>query len=499
MTGLARTPETDGSPGMEREFTPGFIRRWSIKRKLIAIILLLTLFGLTIVFVGMTINNRAMFERRLANDIKVLADIIGDNSNAALAFNDAATANEILSALRAKPHIRQAIVYNVHGQRFAAYARAGSKQDALSMQATDEMGIFRDGYFSITRDIRLDERKIGSISLTTDLTDWDESLRNYIIVFVLLALLTIGVTLALAIFLQRVVTGPISHLAETARRVSTEKDYGVRAVKTTDDEVGILIDGFNAMLTEIQRRDAELLEAQALLEQRVVERTAQLEAANKELEAFSYSVSHDLRAPLRGIDGFGQILLEDYSNKLDDQGKEYLRRLRAASQRMAQIIDDLLKLARVTRSELSLEEMDLGALAQDVAEKIRAQYPERNVRFDTAAGLMARADMRLLRIALENLLGNAWKFTGRQNEARIEFGASEQNGKPTYFVRDNGAGFDMAYVNKLFGAFQRLHDSKEFPGTGIGLATVQRVVQKHGGRIWAESAVNGGATFYFTL
>lgn len=474
-------------------------RRWSIKLKLIAIILLLTLFDLTIVFVGMTINNRAMFERRLANDIKVLADIIGDNTNAALAFNDATTANEILSALRVKPRITHAIVYNVYGQRFAAYERTDSKQDKSTLQPADRRGTFRDGYFSITRDILLDGRRIGTIHMTTDLAEWNESLRNYFIVFILLALLTIGMTLVLAIFLQRLVTEPISHLAETARRVSTQKDYTVRAVKTTNDEVGILIDGFNAMLTEIQRRDAELLEAQTLLEQRVAQRTAQLEAANKELEAFSYSVSHDLRTPLRGIDGFGQILLEEYSGKLDAQGREYVQRLRAASQRMAQIIDDLLKLARVTRAELTLEDVDLGILARDVAEKIRAQYPERRVHLKIASGLIARADVRLMRIVLENLLGNAWKFTGRMNEAHIEFGTIEQNGKPTFFVRDNGAGFDMNYVNKLFGAFQRLHDAKEFPGTGIGLATVQRVVQKHGGRIWAEAAVDSGATFYFTL
>lgn len=499
MNGLVRTSVTDGVQQMERRLTPEFMRRWSIKRKLIAIILVLTLFGLTIVFVGMTINNRAMFERRLANDIKVLADIIGDNTSAALAFNDVSAANEILSALRAKPRITHAIVYNASGQRFAAYERAGWEPDNLPIPVTDQQGIFRYGQYSITRDILLDERRIGSISLETDLAEWNESLRNYLIVFVMLALLTIGMTLTLAVFLQRIVTAPISHLAETAHRVSRDRDYGMRAVKISDDEVGILIDSFNTMLTEIQRRDAELLEAQILLERRVVERTAQLEAANKELEAFSYSVSHDLRTPLRGIDGFGQILLEDYSHKLDDQGREYLQRLRAASQRMAQIIDDLLKLARVTRAELNLEEVDLSELAQDVAEKIRAQAPNRNVRFDIASGLKARADIRLLRIVLENLLGNAWKFTIRRNEARIEFGAIEENGNLVYFVRDNGAGFDMAYVNKLFGAFQRLHDVKEFPGTGIGLATVQRVVHKHGGRIWAEAAVNGGATFYFTL
>ncbi|TAM48233.1 MAG: PAS domain S-box protein [Gammaproteobacteria bacterium] len=229
------------------------------------------------------------------------------------------------------------------------------------------------------------------------------------------------------------------------------------------------------------------------------ERAAELEVVNKELEAFSYSVSHDLRAPLRAIDGFSRILLAEHAGALDATARDRLARVRRAAQHMAALIDDLLKLSRVTRAELSLEEVDLGALAQAVAEGLRGQDPARTVRFDIARGLAARADPRLLRVALENLLGNAWKFTGRRAEAHIEFGATERDGQAAYFVRDDGAGFDMAYADKLFGAFQRLHDAAEFPGTGIGLATVQRIVHKHGGRVWAEAAVDRGATFYFTL
>jgi len=235
------------------------------------------------------------------------------------------------------------------------------------------------------------------------------------------------------------------------------------------------------------------------MEQHVIARTAQLEAANKELESFSYSVSHDLRAPLRGIDGFSQALLEDYGDRLDAQGKSYLQRVRAASQRMAELIDDMLSLSRVSRGEMKSETVDLGALAQNIAAELQSADRRRQVEFTIAAGLLAKGDTRLLRVVLENLLRNAWKFTGKNSTAKIEVGVDRQNGQPVYFVRDDGAGFDMAYAEKLFGAFQRLHSSTEFQGTGIGLATVQRVIRRHGGRVWAESKVGQGATFYFTL
>lgn len=228
----------------------------------------------------------------------------------------------------------------------------------------------------------------------------------------------------------------------------------------------------------------------------------ELEATNRELEAFSYSVSHDLRAPLRSIDGFSQILLEDYTDVLDEEGANYLGRVRAASQRMGQLIDDLLVLSRMTRTSLRREIVDLSALAQSVADELRERDPNREVEFSIAGGLSGSGDARLLRVTLENLLGNAWKFTSGKEGARIEFGAMQREGSPgfpAYFVRDNGAGFDMAYAGKLFGAFQRLHSPEEFEGTGIGLATVQRVIRRHGGAVWAEGEVGRGATFYFTL
>jgi PAS domain S-box-containing protein len=220
------------------------------------------------------------------------------------------------------------------------------------------------------------------------------------------------------------------------------------------------------------------------------------ETASREFEAFSYSVAHDLRAPLRGIDGFSQALLEDYSDKLDAEGQRYLTKVRESAQHMGQLIENLLMLARVTQSDLRRERVDLSGIARGVAKRLQGARPERHVDVLISDGLCANADSRLLEIAFENLLGNAWKFTGKRERARIEFGA---DGQGVFFIRDNGAGFDMSYASKLFGVFQRLHASNEFEGIGIGLATVQRIVRRHGGHIWAEGHVDRGATFYFTL
>jgi PAS domain S-box-containing protein len=252
-------------------------------------------------------------------------------------------------------------------------------------------------------------------------------------------------------------------------------------------------------ITERLRVEAHNAQLNAELERRVADRTMQLEATNRELEAFSYSVSHDLRAPLRSINGFSRALAEDYGHRLDGEGRAMLERIRVAGLRMEQLIDGLLSLSRVARSELHCEPVDLSAMAEAIGAELRQANPHQHVQLHVEPGLAVETDPQLLRIALENLLGNAWKFTAKRHDAQISFCSMMQGGVRVYAVRDNGAGFDMSYAERLFGAFQRLHPATEFPGSGIGLATVQRIITRLGGQIWAEGALDRGATFSFSL
>jgi PAS domain S-box-containing protein len=278
-------------------------------------------------------------------------------------------------------------------------------------------------------------------------------------------------------------TGEIRYVHEKCQHFRDETGRIIRSVGMVHD------------ITE-RKKDEEKIRG---LNEELKHKVVQLESANQELEAFSYSVSHDLRSPLRSIDGFSLALLEDYAGKLDAEGRDHLDRVRGATRRMAQLIDDLLKLSRVTRMEMKRERVNLSVVATQIAGALRNSRPDRTAEFMVADDLIAFGDERLLTVALENLFANAWKFAEKKPQTVIEFGATLLDGKAVYFVRDNGAGFDMAYADKLFSPFQRLHQEAEFSGTGIGLATVKRIVNRHGGRVWIEGEVEKGATVYFTL
>ncbi len=298
---------------------------------------------------------------------------------------------------------------------------------------------------------------------------------------------------------------------ERTRLAATQKailnildDSAEEKARLADTQRAVLniLEDFDAEKSKVEQINAEMaaeIAERKRIEEELLKAKAATDASNRELEAFSYSVSHDLRAPLRSIDGFSQALLEDYADRLDEPGRAHLARVRAATVRMGGLIDDLLQLSRITRAEMVRETVNLSVLAESVMGDLQRTEPARRVEITVQPGLQAEGDPDLLRIVLVNLLSNAWKFTGRQPAARIELGARGNGGERAFFVRDNGVGFDMAYAPKLFGAFQRLHAQGEFPGTGIGLATVQRIVNRHGGRVWAEAAVDQGSTFYFAL
>jgi signal transduction histidine kinase len=470
------------------------------------------------------------FRQTLAENLATQAQIIASNSAAAVVFKDANAAAKTLSALSAEGHIQGARTLLPDGTELARFIRRGL--DRLPPFPEARPGhVFEPDHLTTTSAIVVDGETVGLVQIQSDLNEVRDRLNRYLGIAVLVFIAALLAALPLSTRLQAVISDPIQRLAATAQLVSDSRDYGVRATPAGNDEIGVMIATFNTMLAQIQRHDQELNEARSQLEVRVLERTAELRqeitertraetevrrlndeleqrveartaelaAANKELEAFSYSVSHDLRAPLRSIDGFSRILQEDCAAQLDDNGRGYLERMRAAANRMGRLIDDLLSLSRLSRSEMHRQRIDLSAEARAIAADLREQDPGRNVTFTIRDGLEAHGDVALLRAVLSNLIGNAWKYTSKRDAAAIEFGSFEAEGERVFFVRDDGAGFDMSHVGKLFGAFQRLHSVKEFDGTGIGLATVQRIVHRHGGRVWAEAAVDQGATFFFTL
>jgi len=340
---------------------------------------------------------------------------------------------------------------------------------------------------------------LGQVQLALGKADLFEARRSIFLTNLGVALSS-SLLLALAVLgVLRRVSRPLETLADTMHaaregvRIESEQVRlgGVRELR----EIG---QSYDALMNVIRQREQALQEINQHLEERIQERTQALQIANRELEAFSYSVSHDLRAPLRAIHGFSQALLTDYASTLDSTGKDYLGRICKGVCRMGELIDDMLLLARVTRHEMQCQPLDMSALACEVDIQLREQFPDRDVVFKLTPDLQVQADPKLLRIALDNLLGNAWKYTGKLEHAEVEFTKTSIDGETVFVVSDNGAGFDMRFADKLFGAFQRLH-GKEFDGTGVGLATVQRILSRHGGRIWANSEVGKGARFYFTL
>jgi signal transduction histidine kinase len=443
------------------------------------------------------------FRQAIVQNLSTQAQMIGSNSVSALTFDDPQSAQSTLAALRATPNVVSAVIYSADGHPFASYWRDQAGElptQPIIPPGRTESASFKESQITLTHRVVFQGAAIGAVYIQSDLEEIHARQQRFAVIVGFVLLASLIAALLVSRMSQKTISKPIVGLAEVARAVSRDRNYSVRASQAGDTgELAALVDAFNEMLAQIQERDGALQEARDELELRVQARTRELEAANGELEAFCYSVSHDLRAPLRGIDGFSLALLEDYGDQFDAVGRDYLERVRAAAHRMAALIDDLLALSRITRAELQRGPIDLSQLARSVVAELSRSEPERNVAIVIEPDLRAEGDSPLIRTVLENLIGNAWKFTSKRQDARIEVGRTQINETWTFFVRDNGAGFDQAYTDRLFGAFQRLHAATEFPGTGIGLASVLRIIHRHGGRIWAEGEVNRGATFYFSL
>lgn len=489
----------------------------SVRAKLLGVAALASIVAVLLATAAFAARDSAVFRRQKLEDLTTQAQMLGSISSAALTFDDPKAAGEYLATLKARPDIKEAVLYGADGRPFATYRRKGADEPFPAVEgdnyryAGDDLLLFRR--------VMQGGELLGTVHLRASL-GLRQRLTRSLSILLAVGVCALGLALLLAAGLAGMLSRPLLEVAQVARGVVERQDYSQRVVKRGEDEVGVLVEAFNQMLDRIEQREAALNAANGALQQeigehktaraevaslnlglerRVAERTAELEAANKELESFSYSVSHDLRAPLRAIDGFAMLLQKHLGAGLDPTGEGHLDRVRSATQRMGHLIDDLLRLSRTTRSEMNRRDLDLSELTRGIAADLQVASPGRKVEVAIAPGMAVHGDPTLMRAVMENLLGNAWKFTAKRAEARIEVGQRGEGAGSIYFVKDNGAGFDMRYVDKLFGAFQRLHAVTEYAGTGVGLANVQRIIHRHGGRVWAEGVPDQGAAFYFTM
>lgn len=474
----------------------------SISSKLTRMNLLVSATALLLACLAFFSYDLISFQQSLVRSLAAEARISGLNSISALLFNDKESAQATLTALASSPDILDATIVTNDGKVFAEYRRQGASAMQFPPLANGRVGQYwvSGRHVLLAYRIVFQGRPEGFVYISAQLEELGHRAGQYLLIALAILMFCLVSAMLVTASFRRTVARPIVSLAEMSRAVSRDRNYSLRAPPSHDgDEIAVLIESFNEMLAQIEHRDSALRQARDLLEERVQERTAELKTANRELEAFSYTVAHDLRGPLDAIDGIGFVLQHGYADKLDVEGREMLDRLRYSSTKMAALIDDLLNLSRAGTSGLERSTVDLSASVSTIAADLKASEPGRDVEFVIAPGAIVLADAGLICVALENLIRNAWKYSSHHASARIEFGFKRVGAQTVYFVQDDGAGFNPDLADRLFKPFQRLHTQGEFAGTGIGLATVQRILARHGGRVWAEGAPEKGATFYFSL
>ncbi len=480
-----------------------FWDRRTIAGKLTRLNLRVTGTALLLAYVAFLAYDLYTLRKDLISSLTTEAGIVGENSVTALVFDDQQAAESTLSALEHSPHIRWAVIERPDGSAFARYPHGGQGVPGPNTTLARGQSLAywtRGTNILLGRRIDFQGNNLGAVYLLAETSELAHRARQFGLLSALILAFCYGIAVFATSTIRHLVTNPLTELAETAQVVSKEKDYSIRApMPRSSDEIAFLVQSFNEMLEQIQERDRALEASRNDLEQRVRERTAELTEANKELEAFSYSVAHDLRGPLQQVTNIAFLLRNSSGAGLSPEDRALIEKLADNTGGMAALIDDLLNLSSATSTPLRRAAIDLSQMAKTILERLEAEDAGRQTRCTVARGAYAIADEGLMHIVLDNLLSNAWKYTSKTEAAEIEFGFAENGAGMVYFVRDNGAGFNPRYSDRLFRPFQRLHSQSEFPGTGIGLATALRIVSRHGGKIWAEGQEGRGAAFYFTL
>ena len=477
--------------------------RRTIAGKLMSLNLQVTGTALLLAYLAFLAYDLYTLRNDLISSLTTEAGIVGENSITALVFDDQQAAQSTLSALNHSPDIRWAVIERADGSVFARYPLGGDTATDLKATLTPRQTLAywaKGTNILLGRRIVFHGRDLGSVYLLAETSELARRARQFGLLSALILVLCSVIAVSATSTIRHLITDPLTELAGTAQVVSREKDYSIRApLPKSSDELAFLVESFNGMLEQIQERDRALEESRNALEQRVKERTAELTEANQELEAFSYSVAHDLRGPLQHIANIAFLLQNSGDAGLSDEHRMLIEKMATGTEGMAVLIDDLLNLSSATTAPLRRTAIDMSLMAESILERLQADDPARRAQWTVIKGARVIADEGLMHIVLENLLRNAWKYTSKVDVAEIEFGFSEEDAGTVYFVRDNGAGFNPRYADRLFRPFQRLHSQSEFPGTGIGLATALRIVTRHGGKIWAEGQVDRGAAFCFTL
>jgi signal transduction histidine kinase len=467
-----------------------------IRKKMVRIIFLINGIVLFVTCLTFFLYEYYIFRKATIEKYSTIGKLIAVNSTAALAFDDPEDAKEILVALKTERRIVAACLYDKDGKIFAQYPDS-VKAGTFPAKPTDGDYAFTSSSLAGFEPVMQDNKRLGTLYIKSDLGAMYLRFRLYAIIMALVMAVSFLLAYMLSKILQRSISNPVRALAKTASIISEQKDYSVRAVKTSEDELGSLTLAFNQMLDQIQEQNESLNEFNQNLEQKISDRTVQLEKLNNELEAFSYSISHDLRAPLRGIIGFTSILEEEYSSKLDDEGKRITAVIKKNTLKMGNLIDDLLTFSRMSRHDI----IKSNIVTADLVKEIIADMSDtaRNVEWHIDPLPDIYGDINTLRQVWVNLISNAIKYSGKTAKPVIAIGSYKDEEYVTFFVKDNGVGFDEKYANKLFRVFQRLHSPSEFTGTGVGLAIVEKIVSKHEGKVWAKAQPGEGACFYFSL